>query len=216
MLGGEEQRARRRVVVVRAAGWSPELVSAARRLVDVLHVGGVVVVGHDHCLPAISAGDDQDDVALVWSVAVPLPSFHPREVEVGLPAKDVVHDLGLAGHAVPPDGCPVLRVEVVPERIEVAPVVRTNSCRRRRRSAVTSPVAPDSVGAVFLSELTVGEGDDVAPDLLLERARPEATQDERWAGIGVRHHRRAQAGDELRHGLMVRTVLLEPREPRFE
>jgi len=31
------------------------------------------------------------------------PAAHPREVEVGLPAEDVIHDLGAALHAVARD-----------------------------------------------------------------------------------------------------------------
>src|SRR5947208_769868 len=83
--GGGEQRRRRRVVVVGAAGRRAQPVAAAVGVVDVLHVGGVVVVAHDHRLAAIAAGDHEHDVALVGAaVLVAGPAAHPREVEVGL------------------------------------------------------------------------------------------------------------------------------------
>ena len=61
--------------------------------VDVFHVGRVVVVGHDHGPAAVSAGNDDDQVALVGlAVLVALPAARPGEVEVGLPAEGQLAD----------------------------------------------------------------------------------------------------------------------------
>jgi len=77
-VGRQQQGGGRRVVVVGARGRSAQPVAAALALVDVLHVRGVVVVGHDHGLAAVAPGDHEHDVALVGLAAlVPVPPVGP-------------------------------------------------------------------------------------------------------------------------------------------
>ena len=74
-LSGGQQGCRRRMVVVGPGCGRTQTVPAARFFEDILHVGRVVVVRHDHGLAAISSGNDDHDVALL---RLPLLILLPR------------------------------------------------------------------------------------------------------------------------------------------
>ena len=109
-----QQGCGRRVVVVRAGCGRTQSVPAARWLEDILHVGRVVVVGHDHRLGAVAAGNDQHDVALVrLALLIPRPRLRPREIEFGAPVEAVIEHLGASLHAVALDGFAIAMVQVL-------------------------------------------------------------------------------------------------------
>ena len=64
-LCGSQQGCRRRVVVICPGCRRTQTVATALRFKDIFHIGGVVVVGHDHGLAAVPAGNYQDDVAFL-------------------------------------------------------------------------------------------------------------------------------------------------------
>ncbi len=164
------------VIVVGPGGGDPRPADLAGGIaVDVLHVGRVVVVGHDDRPAAVLAGNDHEDVALVGlAVLVPLPAAGPGELEVGLPAEGQLADNGLAGHAGRRGQLGVVSQEEIAERLQVAMVVI------EPREGLFVEYA---VGVVLVLELAGGELGDRLPIGLLVGSLGRAVVGERRRGV---------------------------------
>src|ERR1700730_18368130 len=78
----------RGVIVVGASGRQAGTITATISLVAILHISGVVMIGHNHRLAAVTAGNDDDQISLGGLAGLIVkPATHPVKIEVSPPAE---------------------------------------------------------------------------------------------------------------------------------
>src|SRR6266700_2420088 len=71
------------VIVVGAGSRQSWPLAAGCFLIMIFHVGGVVMIRHDHGSPSIAAGNDDDDISLMRvPFLVVQPAARPRKIKI--------------------------------------------------------------------------------------------------------------------------------------
>ncbi len=121
---GKHKRGGGRMIIVCTGGSNARQLSSTLFIIEVFHVGSVIVIGHDHGPSMVLSRNHDQEIALLGLARLIVePSPHPGKVKIGAPFKRELARTSLTPHAVSGDDLPIVRKDPISEGLQItAPV----------------------------------------------------------------------------------------------
>ena len=133
----QHERRRGRMVVIRSGSRQARPGLSGSLRIMIFHVGGIVMIRHDHRPLSIPARNNDNKVALVRiSFLIFQPAAGPRKIKVGFPLKREFACQGLILHLGGSDNLAIVRQQIVTQRFQVTVMVTEMSLRRGIANAI--------------------------------------------------------------------------------